>query len=304
MTSRFRAAERRPRVRDAVTYTVWPVLFIGSLGATKWGFAAGVPVAAWTFVVSAVNVLVILVLEQVLPARARVNPLRDRQAPRDIGHGVLVGAFGRPVAQRLAVATIALVALAVAGSRRPDLWPDGWPPLLQVAAALAVWSFVGYWSHRAFHKVDRLWQFHAIHHDVAHMQVFKGNRIHIGEDVVRQFVALVPLFALGVPTWVLVWVALWNNFEGSAAHANIDQRFPSWAHRVLPTPQNHYVHHAVERELHDANFGGVSPLWDIVFGTFKHPKEHPVAGVGVEGAPVPERFVAQLRFPFVTGGRA
>jgi sterol desaturase/sphingolipid hydroxylase (fatty acid hydroxylase superfamily) len=290
---------RAPRVRATVAWAVWPVLVVGTLAGAWWGIAAGIPVPVWAFVVSAANVVVILALEQVLPARARVNPFRDPQVPRDIGHGVLIGALGRPVASRLAAGAIAVVAVAAAGTRRPHLWPTNWPAAAQVASALAVWSFVGYWTHRTYHRVGFLWKFHAVHHDVTHMQVFKGNRIHLGEDVVRQFAGLLPLVALGVSNWVLVWIALWNNVEGSAAHANIEQRLPSWAHRVLPTPQNHYVHHAIERELYDANFAAVSPLWDIVFGTFRHPDANPVAGVGIEGAPVPEGFVAQLRFPFV-----
>ena len=168
--------------------------------------------------------------------------LHRRAAGRGVGHDVLIGALGRPVASRLAVASIAMIALAVAGTRRSHVWPAGLPAPAQVVLALAVWSFVGYWSHRAYHRVEWLWRFHAVHHDVPHMHVFKGNRIHFGEDIPRQFVALVPLFALGVPSW-----------------------------------------HAIDRELHDANFGGVSPLWDIVFGTFRHPDQHPVAGVGVAG---------------------
>ena len=304
MTDRAWASPPRVGARDAVTYAVWPVLLIGSLTATWWGFTVGLPVAVWAFVVSSANVVVILALEQVLPARTRLNPFHDPQLPRDIGHGVLIGALGRPVASRLAVATIAMIALAAAGTSRSHAWPAGLPAPAQVVLALTVWSFVGYWSHRAYHRVEWLWRFHAVHHDVPHMHVFKGNRIHFGEDIPRQFVALVPLFALGVPSWVLVWVALWNNFEGSAAHANVDQRFPSWAHRVLSTPPNHYVHHAIDRELHDANFGGVSPLWDIVFGTFRHPDQHPVAGVGVAGAPVPEQFAALLRFQFSAAERS
>lgn len=156
-----------------------------------------------------------------------------------------------------------MIALAVAGTRRSHVWLAGLPAPAQVVVALAVWSFVGYWSHRAYHRVEWLWRFHAVHHDVPHMHVFKGNRIHFGEDIPRQFVALVPLFALGVPSW-----------------------------------------HAIDRELHDANFGGVSPLWDIVFGTFRHPDQHPVAGVGVAGAPVPEQFAAQLRFQFSAAERS
>ena len=127
--------------------------------------------------------------------------------------------------------------------------------------------------------------------------MFKGNRIHIGEDVTRQFVMLLPLYALGVPNRVLVWIALWNNFEGALAHSNLAQEFPSVAHWILPTPHNHYVHHALVSDLHDSNYAGFTPLWDIVFGTYRHPDRHPVTAVGIDDSTVPLGFLAQLAYP-------
>ena len=284
--------------RGVAAFGVWPLLMGGSLVAAWWGFAAGYPTAVWSFVVSAANVVLIIGLEQVLPVRPSTGLLRDAQLPRDIGHGLLIGGLGRPLASQAALGLLALGALVVTGPPRADRWPSALPAVVQIVLALAVWSLVGYWTHRLYHRVGVLWPFHAVHHDVTQMHVFKGNRIHLGEDVVRQFVALVPLYLIGAPTQVLVWVALWNNFEGAAAHANIDQRFPAWAHVVLPTPADHYLHHGIERANQEANFAAVTPLWDVLFGTFRHPGRHAVAAVGVEGTPVPERFAAQLRYPF------
>jgi lathosterol oxidase len=167
---------------------------------------------------------------------------------------------------------------------------------LQVALGLVLWSLGAYWMHRWYHGSARLWRLHAVHHDLGRMHVLKGGRVHVAEDLLTQTLVLVPLCALGAPTIVLVWIAVWNNVEGALAHGNVDYRFPGAAHWVLPTPALHLVHHSLDRDLQDANLAGVTPLWDVIFGTFRHPDRHPVVAVGIEH-PLPAGFFAQLASP-------
>ena len=279
-----------------ISYGIWPIVMIGSLAAAEWGFRRGISVGRWAFVVSAANFVVVFTLERVLPRQQGVVRLRDPQLPKDIGHGILVGGLGRPLAAASAAGLIGVLSTSGALDRHQRAW-GSWPVSAQVAIALLMSSFVGYWTHRWFHRFGWLWRFHAVHHDIAAMHVFKGNRIHLGEDVLRQFVALLPLYALGAPSRVLVWIALWNNFEGALAHSNVSQSIPSAAHWIVATPQNHYVHHAVRRDLQDSNFAGFTPLWDIVFGTYRHPSRHPVDAVGIDNSTVPRGFLAQLAYP-------
>jgi ornithine lipid hydroxylase len=283
--------------KRSISYVLWPIVMIGSLVAAGWGFANGLHTGVWAFGISTINFVVVLVLERLMPRRQHVERLRDPQLPRDIGHGILIGGVGRPVAGALAAGSIGLLGVKGSSGGRLPRWPVDWPQLDQVVLGLLLASLVGYWSHRCFHRVGPLWRFHALHHDISRMYVFKGNRIHIGEDLARQFVMLLPLYALGVPNRVLVWVALWNNFEGALAHSNLDLAFPSAAHWVLPTPQNHLVHHAVDQELYDSNYAAFTPLWDVVFGTYRHPDRNPVTAVGIDPSTVPQGFVAQLVYP-------
>ena len=283
------------RLRSLVAYALWPVVFVGTLMAAAWGFDR-YNTALWAFVVSAANVIVIVGLELTFPRIATVNLFRDRQVPNDIGHGILVAGFGRTLGGPLAAGLIALLGYIQPFSLGAG-WPSHWRLGAQVALGLVLWSLPSYWTHRWFHRIERLWAFHSVHHDADEMHVLKGNRIHVGEDLSRQLVMLLPLYALGVPARVLLWISMWNNVEGALAHSNIDVRFPSWAHWIFSTPANHYLHHAIEEELHDANFAAVTPLWDVLFGTYKHPDRHVVRGVGIEHSPVPEGFAAQVLFP-------
>lgn len=142
-----------------------------------------------------------------------------------------------------------------------------------------------------------MWWFHAIHHDVEDMHLLKSGRIHVAEETLKYLLVPLPFLVLGVPAPVLVWLALWVIFEGNLAHSNLDQRFPSVLHYVVPTVQLHYIHHAAPRELQDSNYGGVTPLWDLLFGTYRHPDRHPVPRLGIEGDLVPPSFLGQLVYP-------
>jgi sterol desaturase/sphingolipid hydroxylase (fatty acid hydroxylase superfamily) len=291
-------AEFRRVVRRAASVAAWPVLMVAPLVAAQWGFARGYERAVWVFVVSTVQFVVIVALELVMPAVPGWSLLRDRQSANDIAHGVLVGAVSRPLSAGVAAAGVGLVAAMDGGVRAGGPWPHDWPMAAQVALGLAAWSSVSYWTHRWFHQRARLWWFHSLHHDPQRMQVLKGNRIHLGEDMLRYVVMFVPLLVLGASTAVFAWIAMWNNVEGALAHSNVDVRFPAFAHRVLPTPQNHRLHHADRRDLQDANYADVTPLWDALFGTYRHPNEHLGHGYGLGGGEaLPSRFTDQLLLP-------
>jgi sterol desaturase/sphingolipid hydroxylase (fatty acid hydroxylase superfamily) len=283
--------------RSSLRYGLWPAVMGGSLVATWAGFAAGFDPALWTFAVSTLTFVVVVALELVLPINRGWTLFRDRQSFNDIGHGVLIGALSRPISLPITVGLVGVL-VHVDTDTAARLWPHSWPMVAQVALGLFVWSLPSYWTHRTLHRVERLWWFHALHHDPSQMQVLKGNRIHIGEDLAANVIILVPMLALGAPAHVLLWIAMWNNSEGALAHSNIDLRFPSFAHWVLPTPQNHRLHHAADRSLQDSNFAGITPLWDHVFGTYHHPDRHPVTEFGLgDGATVPTSFTGQLLLP-------
>jgi sterol desaturase/sphingolipid hydroxylase (fatty acid hydroxylase superfamily) len=284
--------------RGLVSRTVWPLLLTVSLVAAQWGFARGFAPVMWVFVVSTAQFVVLVLLELSVPAVAGASLLRDRQTANDIAHGVLVGAVGRPLSAAFAAGVAGLAVSMDGGVRVGGPWPRAWPMAVQVALGLAVWSGLSYWTHRWFHRRGRLWWFHSLHHDPTRMQVLKGNRIHIGEDMLRYVVMFVPVLVLGAPATVFAWIALWNNTEGALAHSNVDMRFPASAHRVLPTPQNHRLHHGDERALQDANYADVTPLWDALFGTYRHPDEHRGHGFGLGGGEaLPARLDRQLLLP-------
>jgi sterol desaturase/sphingolipid hydroxylase (fatty acid hydroxylase superfamily) len=289
----------RSRPRALAAALTFPLVMAASVGVAAWGLARGWPVGPFAFALTVGNLVTIALLERLLPLRPEADLLRDRQSLNDVGHGVLLTTVGRPLGANLSV--LALAGLAGLASERFEgdlaIWPVTWPFAAQLALGLAIYGFLDYWKHRAYHSFDALWWIHAVHHDTRQMHVLKAGRLHLLEGAIRFVLVTTPLVVMGAPAELFVWIGLWMNFEGNLNHSNLDQRFPGWLHYVYPTVQVHHLHHARERRLQDSNFAGVSTLFDVVFGTFRHPDAHPFEGYGIEGDPVPAGFVAQLLYP-------
>ena len=285
------ALETRP-----VAWLIYP-LFMGSFMAISWlCLELGIDMTLWIPALTAANFFVLLGLEQLLPRRPEMNLLRDWQSINDAAHGVLT-ALLRPIGTSIGLLLLAALNELRLASDATILWPTGWNLIVQLLLAQLIISFASYWVHRAFHEVDRLWWFHAIHHDTRQVHVLKSGRFHFVDEIVSAIITPLPLLILGVPTEVVVLRSMWQVFNGSLAHANVQQRFPSWFHYLISTVDVHNLHHSSERRLQDSNYTG-TPVWDVVFGTFNHPDHHHTAEFGIAEDYVPRNFFRQLCFPF------
>jgi len=282
-------------MRVFLAWFTFPVFMTAFMAASWWCIHAGLDPKTWIPALTTANFLVLLALEQVLPRRREMSTLRDWQSINDSLHGALTGLL-RPVGT-----SIGLVLLAAASERElfgasGRLWPSGWPLVPQLVLAHAAVSFASYWVHRSFHEVDRLWWFHALHHDTQQVHVLKSGRFHFVDELVSAIVTPLPLLVLGASTEVILLRSMWSVFNGSLDHANVAQRFPWWFHYVVSTVDLHNIHHSRERRVHDSNYTGF-PLWDVLFGTFIHPGRcRPVEFGNVDY--VPRNFFRQLWFPF------
>ncbi len=283
-------------LRDRAATLSFPVLMGGFVWLAVVGLRSGHDPATVGMALTVLNFFVILGVEQVLPRHRGMSPFRDRQSLNDVGHGILLSAA------RLAGNAFGVWLLAASAQLRLDTglataWPGSWPFALQFLLGLLLITFADYWVHRAMHTFDRLWWFHAIHHDTPQMHILKSGRIHLGDELIAALTKPIPLLLLGAPPEVMVLIGMWRVFDGNLVHSNVDQRFPSWAHYFLPTVQLHNLHHAQDRRHQDTNYSGSSAVWDVLFGTFSHPDRNPLGPLGIAESPVPRGFLAQLAFP-------
>jgi sterol desaturase/sphingolipid hydroxylase (fatty acid hydroxylase superfamily) len=285
-------------LRARLAWGTFPLLMGGFVALAVLGLRRGYDPARFGAALTVANFFVILGFERLLPRDGSMGVFSDGQSWNDIGHGLLLSVAARPLGGALSVALLGGLAEARAGTGFAPVWPGAWPFAAQFLLALAIWTFADYWIHRSLHTWDRLWWFHAVHHDTTQMHILKSGRIHFGEEVLNSVLKPVPLLLAGAPPEVMVLLGLWIVFDGNLVHSNIDQRFPSWAHYFLPTVQLHNLHHAKDRRHQDSNYSGSSAIWDVLFGTFSHPDRCRLGPLGISDSPVPRGFVAQLAFPF------
>ena len=164
---------------------------------------------------------------------------------------------------------------------------------VQAALVVLFGDVLIYWGHRLQHRVGFLWRFHSIHHSSEHLDWLAAHREHPVDSLYTILLVNLPIFALGFPVSTLVWFAGFRGLWAVFIHANV--RLPIGPLRVLiGAPELHHWHH--ERARESGNYANVSPLMDVIFGTYRCPGHEPQA-LGVE-EPMPKGYLGQLLHPF------
>jgi sterol desaturase/sphingolipid hydroxylase (fatty acid hydroxylase superfamily) len=167
---------------------------------------------------------------------------------------------------------------------------DAW---LQLLLVIITGDVLIYWAHRLQHRVDFLWRFHSIHHSAEDLDWLAAHREHPVDSIYTVLIVNVPVFALGFPIAALAQFAAFRGLWAILIHANV--RLPLGPLRVLlGAPELHRWHHDRDRDA--GNYANVSPVMDILFGTYHRPDAEPDA-FGVS-EPMPRSYLGQLLHPF------
>jgi sterol desaturase/sphingolipid hydroxylase (fatty acid hydroxylase superfamily) len=125
--------------------------------------------------------------------------------------------------------------------------------------------------HYAMHKSDFLWRvFHQMHHSAERMDTYGAFYFSIFDMIGFTFLGSI-CFALliGVTPQAVTIMLLTTMFLAVFQHTNI--KTPQWLGYLIQRPESHAVHHA--KGIHKYNYSDL-PVFDILFGTFKNPKEY------------------------------
>lgn len=196
-----------------------------------------------------------------------------------------------------------LLLVGVMSAMAPLLIPEAWlaehrlldgTRLGVPGGVLAGWvllSLVSYGWHRMQHAVPWLWRsFHQIHHSPQRVDMAGAFLFHPTE-IAAQLVmsSLVTTFVLGLDPLAAALTGYVAAFHAMFQHWNI--RTPQWLGFLIQRPEAHCEHH--RQGVHASNYGDF-PLWDLLLGTFKGPRDFDGA-VGFE-APADKRLGAMLSF--------
>jgi sterol desaturase/sphingolipid hydroxylase (fatty acid hydroxylase superfamily) len=173
--------------------------------------------------------------------------------------------------------------------------------------ALVIADFFGWLSHWMHHRIATLWQFHAVHHSQDRMNVLSDNRQHVVETMVSATIAFLPAWLLGLNTALASTLAISTIYVSAFIHTNIRTNLGPLRY-IFISPQAHRVHHSIEPQHYDKNFGTLFSWWDYLFGThYAGDNEYPPTGVydpefPMERSANPARVVttwtAQTLYPF------
>jgi alkylglycerol monooxygenase len=141
-------------------------------------------------------------------------------------------------------------------------------------------DFAGYWTHRVQHVVNFFWNGHIVHHSSEEFNLACALRQSISAVTKIFIVFLLPAALLGVPAEVIAIVAPLHLFAQFWYHTqHIDKM--GLLEKIIVTPSHHRVHHAINKEYIDKNYGQIFIFWDKLFGSFQEelPGVKPVYGI-------------------------
>jgi len=151
------------------------------------------------------------------------------------------------------------------------------PFWMAVPLAVIALDFVIWLQHVMVHAVPLLWRLHRVHHADLDYDVTTGARFHPLEIVLSMLIKLATIVVLGPPVVAVVIFEVLLNATAMFNHGNIGlparlDRILRW---VVVTPDMHRVHHSIEDDETNSNFGFNLPWWDRLFGTYR---DQPRAG--------------------------
>ncbi len=150
---------------------------------------------------------------------------------------------------------------------------------LYIIAFFAI-DLTGYLVHRIDHEYNFFWNSHIIHHSSEEYNLACALRQNIS-SVVRLFtIFLLPAALLGVPAAIIAVVAPLHLFAQFWYHTRHIKKM-GFLEKIIVTPSHHRVHHAINKEYIDKNYGQIFIFWDKWFGTFQEelPDVEPVYGI-------------------------
>ena len=178
------------------------------------------------------------------------------------------------VLEKTLVGTIGVIALMPFHFLTPLSIPmTPWTWVLAVLAA----DFTYYWMHRIEHEHRILWANHSVHHSSEDYNLTISWRLSIVEPMI-EWIFLIPMILIGFsPFQAIVGIIFVAQFQTWIHTERIGKL--GWLDWLFNTPSAHRVHHGSNPKYLDKNYGGITMIWDHLFGTYQKEEEKVVYGL-------------------------
>lgn len=145
------------------------------------------------------------------------------------------------------------------------------PFFVAVVVSVIAMDFIIYLQHVMVHAVPALWRLHRVHHADPDFDVTTGSRFHPIEIILSMLIKFATIAVLGPPVLAVVIFEVLLNATAMFNHSNVrlNIKFDKFLRLLVVTPDMHRVHHSVEDDETNSNFGFNLPWWDRLFGTYR-----------------------------------
>ena len=161
-----------------------------------------------------------------------------------------------------------------------------WSKGCEMGLAVVILDFMIYVQHWIVHRVPLFWRFHIVHHTDLDLDVSSGLRFHPVEILCSMLYKMVLVLILGpASTAVMIFEVILNGMA-QFTHSNIN--LPETADRMLRwlfvTPDMHRIHHSIEVNETNSNYGFNLSIWDQILGTYIQNaiQPQPEISIGIE----------------------
>lgn len=180
------------------------------------------------------------------------------------------------------------------------------PFWLAVVAAVVIMDFVIYVQHVMVHSIPVLWRLHRVHHADLDFDVTTGARFHPIEIIFSMLIKFATILLLGPSIVAVIIFEIMLNATAMFNHGNVG--LPKTIDKILRwflvTPDMHRIHHSIEDDEANSNFGFSLTWWDRLLGTYR---EQPRGGqlgmtIGINKFREPKQVAwlpGMLSLPFV-----
>jgi sterol desaturase/sphingolipid hydroxylase (fatty acid hydroxylase superfamily) len=168
-------------------------------------------------------------------------------------------------------------------------------PVGATLALLLLVDFLRYWEHRFEHRF--LWRVHALHHSAEHLSAANNYAHPLQYLPLFLFVSL-PLSLVDMGGFAVpAGVALLKSVLEFYIHSPTTLSFGPLRSVLVDSPY-HRIHHSIEEQHWDRNFGILFSFWDRLFGTAHIPQHGEWPDTGVPESRSPQTVGEWLAFPF------
>ncbi len=172
----------------------------------------------------------------------------------------------------------------------------GQPFWLQAIEVLLLSDILIYWAHRLQHKYDFLWRFHKVHHTTETLDWLAAHREHPIDSIYTVGIINLPALLVGFDLNTIAALVAFRGIWAIYIHSNVRLNLGPLK-MLIGSPDLHHWHHDKERDR--GNYANISPLMDIVFGTYVDlPNEPEHYGIKEQ---FPSTYIGQMLKPILPG---